>query len=119
MAIEGPQGRHIEFLARTGNAERALTRIEEHQAHLVTADSPRDRWSFLLSVGTATSCSSPTTAAGCSPCARYRRSRSPSSTPGCAAKPSRSPRPSTPATAPTPPPGGRSRSGRASPRSSR
>lgn len=55
VAMEGPQGRHIEFLARTGNLERALTRIEEHQDHLMTADSPRDRWSFLLSVGTATS----------------------------------------------------------------
>ncbi|RXR27831.1 hypothetical protein EQW78_05265 [Oerskovia turbata] len=55
VAMEGPQGRHIEFLARTGNVERALTRIVEHQDHLVTADSPRDRWAFLLSVGTATS----------------------------------------------------------------
>lgn len=55
VSMEGPQGRHIEFLARTGNVERALTRIVEQQEHLVTADSPRGRWSFLLSVGTATS----------------------------------------------------------------
>ena len=55
VSMEGPQGRHIEFLARTGNVERAVTRIVEHQDHLVTADSPRDRWAFLLSVGTATS----------------------------------------------------------------
>lgn len=55
VSMEGPQGRHIEFLARTGNVERALTRIVEHQDHLVTADSPHDRWAFLLSVGTATS----------------------------------------------------------------
>ncbi|QDW63066.1 hypothetical protein [Oerskovia sp. KBS0722] len=55
VSMEGPQGRHIEFLARTGNVERALTRIVEHQDNLVTADSPRDRWAFLLSVGTATS----------------------------------------------------------------
>ncbi|WP_336706123.1 hypothetical protein [Oerskovia sp. USHLN155] len=55
VSMEGPQGRHIEFLARTGNVERAVTRIVEHQDHLVSADSPRDRWAFLLSVGTATS----------------------------------------------------------------
>ncbi|MHA7134956.1 hypothetical protein [Oerskovia turbata] len=55
VAMEGPQGRHIQFLARTGNAERALTRLVEHQDHLLTADSPRDRLSFLLSVGAATS----------------------------------------------------------------
>ncbi|MGW6005119.1 hypothetical protein ACWFNS_02550 [Oerskovia enterophila] len=54
VAMTGPQGRHIEFLARTGNAERALGRLEEQQDSLVSADSPRDRWSFLLSVGTAT-----------------------------------------------------------------
>jgi tetratricopeptide (TPR) repeat protein len=55
VAMEGPQGRHIQFLARTGNTERALTRLVEHQDHLLTADSPRDRLSFLLSVGAATS----------------------------------------------------------------
>ncbi len=54
VAMTGPQGRHIEFLARTGNAERALGRLVEHQDSLLAADSPRDRWSFLLSVGTAT-----------------------------------------------------------------
>ncbi|MBD7981381.1 hypothetical protein [Oerskovia merdavium] len=54
VAMTGPQGRHIEFLARTGNGERALGRLEEQQDSLLSADSPRDRWSFLLSVGTAT-----------------------------------------------------------------
>ncbi|MFJ4106427.1 hypothetical protein [Oerskovia enterophila] len=54
VAMTGPQGRHIEFLARTGNAERAIGRLVEQQDNLLSADSPRDRWSFLLSVGTAT-----------------------------------------------------------------
>ncbi len=54
ISMTGPKGRHLEFLARTGNAARALRLLVEHQAFLVEADSPGERLGFLTSVGVAT-----------------------------------------------------------------
>ncbi|MBN0041489.1 hypothetical protein JN535_15090 [Cellulosimicrobium cellulans] len=54
VSMTGPKGRHVEFLARTGNASRALRLLVEHQAFLTEADSPGDRLGFLTSVSVAT-----------------------------------------------------------------
>ncbi|MFJ1510663.1 hypothetical protein [Cellulosimicrobium funkei] len=54
VTMTGPKGRHVEFLARTGNASRALRMLVEHQAFLTEADSPGDRLGFLTSVSVAT-----------------------------------------------------------------
>lgn len=54
VSMTGPKGRHVEFLARTGNASRALRLLGEHQAFLTEADSPGDRLGFLTSVSVAT-----------------------------------------------------------------
>ena len=54
VSMTGPKGRHVEFLARTGNASRALRLLAEHQALLTETDSPGDRLGFLTSVSTAT-----------------------------------------------------------------
>ena len=54
VTMDGPQGRHVEFLARTGNADRALRRVVDQQRHLVESDSPGERLGFLTSVGVAT-----------------------------------------------------------------
>ncbi|SIQ80097.1 hypothetical protein SAMN05518682_3672 [Cellulosimicrobium aquatile] len=54
VTMTGPKGRHVEFLARTGNASRALRLLVEHQAFLTEADSPGDRLGFLTSVSVAT-----------------------------------------------------------------
>ncbi|QJW37053.1 hypothetical protein [Cellulosimicrobium protaetiae] len=54
VAMTGPKGRHVEFLARTGNASRALRLLTEHQAFLTETDSPGDRLGFLTSVSVAT-----------------------------------------------------------------
>lgn len=54
VPMDGPQGRHVEFLARTGNADRALRRLVDQQRHLVESDSPGERLGFLTSVGVAT-----------------------------------------------------------------
>ncbi|MFB8229276.1 hypothetical protein [Cellulosimicrobium sp. NPDC055967] len=54
VSMTGPKGRHVEFLARTGNASRALRLLAEHQAFLTEADSPGDRLGFLTSVSVAT-----------------------------------------------------------------
>ena len=54
VSMTGPKGRHVEFLARTGNASRALRLLAEHQAFLTETDSPGDRLGFLTSVSTAT-----------------------------------------------------------------
>ncbi|WP_336725778.1 hypothetical protein [Cellulosimicrobium cellulans] len=54
VSMTGPKGRHVEFLARTGNASRALRLLGEHQAFLTEADSPGDRLCFLTSVSVAT-----------------------------------------------------------------
>ncbi|WP_454729117.1 hypothetical protein [Cellulosimicrobium protaetiae] len=54
VSMTGPKGRHVEFLARTGNASRALRLLGEHQAFLTETDSPGDRLGFLTSVSVAT-----------------------------------------------------------------
>ncbi|MGM7421408.1 hypothetical protein [Cellulosimicrobium sp. CpK407] len=54
VSMTGPKGRHVEFLARTGNASRALRLLAEHQTFLTEADSPGDRLGFLTSVSVAT-----------------------------------------------------------------
>ncbi|MGO1294800.1 MAG: hypothetical protein ACTMIE_11825, partial [Cellulosimicrobium funkei] len=54
VTMTGPKGRHVEFLARTGNASRALRLLVERQAFLTEADSPGDRLGFLTSVSVAT-----------------------------------------------------------------
>ncbi|UTT60733.1 hypothetical protein [Cellulosimicrobium cellulans] len=54
VTMTGPKGRHVEFLARTGNASRALRMLVEHQTFLTEADSPGDRLGFLTSVSVAT-----------------------------------------------------------------
>lgn len=54
VTMTGPKGRHVEFLARTDNASRALRLLVEHQAFLTEADSPGDRLGFLTSVSVAT-----------------------------------------------------------------
>ncbi|ARU52842.1 hypothetical protein CBR64_16710 [Cellulosimicrobium cellulans] len=54
VSMTGPKGRHVEFLARTGNAARALRLLAEHQAFLTEADSPGDRLGFLTSASVAT-----------------------------------------------------------------
>lgn len=54
VSMTGPTGRHVEFLARTGNASRALRLLVEHQGFLTVADSPGDRLGFLTSASVAT-----------------------------------------------------------------
>ena len=48
------RGRHLEFLARSGNPSRALAKLVEDQRFLLEGDTPHVRWTYLRSVGAAT-----------------------------------------------------------------
>lgn len=48
------RGRHLEFLARSGNHTQALARLAEDQRLLTDADTPYERWLYLRAVGAAT-----------------------------------------------------------------
>ncbi|WP_066463503.1 hypothetical protein [Sanguibacter suarezii] len=45
------RGRHIQFLARTGNTTAALRFLERYQRLLTGAETPRGRWAFLTTAG--------------------------------------------------------------------
>lgn len=49
--MSAPRGRHVQFLARTGNADAALRLLTDYQRLLTHAESPYDRWEFLTEAG--------------------------------------------------------------------
>ncbi|GAA3811603.1 hypothetical protein [Cellulomonas soli] len=51
--LTGARGRHVELLARTGNVQAAVRRIEADQRWLTSGTTPRRRLDLLMSVGGA------------------------------------------------------------------